>query len=118
MRWKWDPGPRPYSPFQENKEYQWSRLIKVWYYIFIYLIDIAAAAAKKVQRVQKKRVGQIHTKVHFYRPHTLRLSRKPKYERTAVAKENKMDVYAVIKKPVVTESAMKKIEVGTSNRVN
>ena len=83
----------------------------------IYLIVIAAAAAKKVQRVQKKRVGQIHTKVHFYRPQTLRLARKPKYERTSVAKENKMDVYAVIKKPVVTESAMKKIEVGNSNRV-
>ncbi|KAK8794277.1 hypothetical protein WA171_003401 [Blastocystis sp. BT1] len=70
----------------------------------------AAAAAKKVQRVQKKRVGQIHTKTHFFRPHTLELARKPKYERKSVAKENKMDIYAIIKKPVVTESAMKKIE--------
>ncbi|KAK8798492.1 hypothetical protein WA538_005264 [Blastocystis sp. DL] len=70
----------------------------------------AAAAAKKVQRVQKKRVGQIHTKTHFFRPHTLELARKPKYERKSVAKENKMDAYAIIKKPVVTESAMKKIE--------
>ena len=72
---------------------------------------VAAAAAKKVQRVQKKRVGQIHTKTHFFRPHTLELARKPKYERKSVAKENKMDAYAIIKKPVVTESAMKKIEV-------
>ena len=72
---------------------------------------VAAAAAKKVQRVQKKRVGQIHTKTHFFRPHTLKLARKPKYERKSVAKENKMDAYAIIKKPVVTESAMKKIEV-------
>lgn len=77
----------------------------------IYLILVAAAAAKKVQRVQKKRVGQIHTKTHFYRPHTLVLARKPKYERTSVAKENKMDVYAIIKKPVVTEGAMKRVEV-------
>ena len=72
---------------------------------------VAAAAAKKVQRVQKKRVGQIHTKTHFFRPHTLELARKPKYERKSVAKENMMDAYAIIKKPVVTESAMKKIEV-------
>ena len=72
---------------------------------------VAATAAKKVQRAQKKRVGQIHTKVHFYRPHTLILNRKPKYERTSVAKENKMDAFAVIKRPVVTEAAMKKIEV-------
>ena len=74
-------------------------------------IIIASAAAKKVQRVQKKRVGQIHTKTHFYRPHTLVLARKPKYERKSVAKDNKMDAYAVIKKPVVTEAAMKRIEV-------
>ena len=73
---------------------------------------VAGAAAKKVQREQKKRVPQIHTHTHFFRPHTLKLARKPKYERTSVAKDNKMDVYAVIKKPVVTESAMKKIEVG------
>ena len=52
-------------------------------------------------------MGQIHTKTHFFRPHTLELARKPK----SVAKENKMDAYAIIKKPVVTESAMKKIEV-------
>ncbi|KNB41718.1 hypothetical protein JH06_5124 [Blastocystis sp. subtype 4] len=49
---------------------------------------LAAAAAKKVQRVQKKRIGQIHTKTHFFRPHTLELARKPKYERKSVAKEN------------------------------
>ena len=75
---------------------------------------LAAAAAKKVQRVQKKRVGQIHTNTHFFRPKTLVLARKPKYERTSIAKDNKMDAYAVIKKPVVTEAAMKKIEVGCS----
>ena len=77
---------------------------------------VAAAAAKKVQREQKKKVGQIHTHTHFFRPHTLKLARKPKYERTSVAKDNKMDIYAIIKKPVVTESAMKKIEVHACNR--
>ena len=75
---------------------------------------VAAAAAKKVQRVQKKRIGQVHTKTHFYRPHTLELPKSPKYERKSVAKENKMDAYAIIKRPIVTESAMKKIEVSLS----
>ena len=79
---------------------------------------LAAAAAKKVQRVQKKRVGQIHTNTHFFRPKTLVLARKPKYERTSVAKDNKMDAYAVIKKPVVTEAAMKKIEVSCVEFIN
>ena len=80
--------------------------------------NVAAAAAKKVQRVQKKRIGQVHTKTHFYRPHTLELPKSPKYERKSVTKENKMDAYAIIKRPVVTESAMKKIEVGLPNRPN
>ena len=79
---------------------------------------VATVASKKVQREQKKRVGQIHTHTHFFRPHTLKLARKPKYERTSVAKDNKMDMYAVIKKPIVTESAMKKIEVDCFIRVH
>ena len=86
---------------------------KAW----ILTVIVATVAAKKVQREQKKRVPQIHTHTHFFRPHTLKLARKPKYERTSVAKDNKMDVYAVIKKPVVTESAMKKIEVDCFIRV-
>ena len=58
-----------------------------------------------------KRAGHIHTTTRFYRPKTLKLARKPKYVRHAVQKENKMDAYAIIKKPAVSESSMKKIEV-------
>ena len=72
---------------------------------------LAVAAAKNVKRITKKTPGRIYTRPHFFRPKTLVLSRKPKYERKAVVKENKMDIYAVIKRPVVTEAAMKKIEV-------
>lgn len=72
---------------------------------------LATTAAKKTQRIQKKRAGHIHTHIHFFRPKTLKLARKPKYERHAVTKENKMDAYAIIKKPAVSESSMKKIEV-------
>ena len=70
----------------------------------------AAAAAKKTQRAQNKKAGHIHTTTRFYRPKTLELARKPKYVRHAVQKENKMDAYAIIKKPAVSESSMKKIE--------
>ena len=70
----------------------------------------AATAAQKTKRVQMKKAGHIHTTTRFYRPKTLELARKPKYVRHAVQKENKMDAYAIIKKPAVSESSMKKIE--------
>lgn len=47
---------------------------------------------------------------HFYKPKTLELARKPKYQRKAVAKLPKLDKYSIIKSPLTTESAMKKIE--------
>jgi large subunit ribosomal protein L23Ae len=52
----------------------------------------------------------IRYKVHFYRPKTQRLEKKPKYNRKSVPTANKMDKYRVIKYPLTTESAMKKIE--------
>lgn len=48
--------------------------------------------------------------MQFYRPKTLKLSRKPKYARKSVSKTNKMDKFRVVKYPLTTESAMKKIE--------
>merc|ERR1711988_836852 len=50
------------------------------------------------------------TNVHFYRPKTLKLSRNPKYARRAVPRLNKLDKFRIIKFPLTTESAMKKIE--------
>jgi hypothetical protein len=50
------------------------------------------------------------TQVHFYKPKTLTLARKPKYQRKAVAPLAKMHKYRVIKGPLTSESAMKKIE--------
>merc|ERR1712177_131457 len=38
------------------------------------------------------------------------LQRNPKYPRKAIPKRNRMDAYAIIKHPLTTESAMKKIE--------
>ena len=42
--------------------------------------------------------------------HLLLLLRNPKYPRKSTPKRNKMDAYTIIKNPLTTESAMKKIE--------
>lgn len=48
--------------------------------------------------------------MHFHRPRTLRLRRSPRYPRKSVPRREKLDAYAIIKHPLTTESAMKKIE--------
>ncbi len=53
---------------------------------------------------------KIRTTVHFHRPKTLSLERKPKYPRRSAPRTNKLDQFAIIKHPLTTESAMKKIE--------
>jgi len=71
----------------------------------------AQAAAKAARVGTAKRQTKIRTKVHFYRPKTLELSRKPKYVRSLpkpVAKAG--DKHRIVKHPLTSESAMKKIE--------
>ncbi|XP_044780282.2 60S ribosomal protein L23a [Bubalus bubalis] len=46
----------------------------------------------------------------FRRPKTLQLRRQPKYPRKSAPRRNKLDHYAIIKFPLTTKSAMKKIE--------
>ncbi|VDK47611.1 unnamed protein product [Anisakis simplex] len=53
---------------------------------------------------------KVRTSVHFYRPKTLKLARNPRYPRKSVPKRDKLDAYAIVKHPLTTESAMKKIE--------
>jgi large subunit ribosomal protein L23Ae len=48
--------------------------------------------------------------VHFYRPKTLELARKPKYARALPRLVAKQDAFSVLRSPLTTESAMKKIE--------
>merc|ERR1739842_30798 len=75
-------------------------------------------AVQKAHKVQKRvvkgmhgtRVKKVRTSVKFYRPHTYRPARQPKYPRKSTPKRNKMDAYNIIKHPLTTESAMKKIE--------
>ena len=70
----------------------------------------AAKFSKNVIKGSHGKVLKIRTKVHFYRPKTLRLARSPRYARKAVPARNKMDKYRIVKCPLTTESAMKKIE--------
>lgn len=58
-------------------------------------------------RTKKKK---IRTSVYFRRPETLKLPRNPKYPRRSAPRKTKLDHFAVIKHPLTTESAMKKIE--------
>eukprot|EP00353_Schmidingerella_taraikaensis_P007950 CAMPEP_0185579168 /NCGR_PEP_ID=MMETSP0434-20130131/13826_1 /TAXON_ID=626734 ORGANISM="Favella taraikaensis, Strain Fe Narragansett Bay" /NCGR_SAMPLE_ID=MMETSP0434 /ASSEMBLY_ACC=CAM_ASM_000379 /LENGTH=149 /DNA_ID=CAMNT_0028197139 /DNA_START=23 /DNA_END=472 /DNA_ORIENTATION=+ len=70
----------------------------------------AATTAKKIRMGSHNKAVAIRKKVHFYRPKTLELARKPRYERKATVSLPKMDKYRILKFPLTTESAMKKIE--------
>ncbi|KAF7467442.1 Hypothetical predicted protein [Marmota monax] len=65
------------------------------------------AVLKGVHSHKKKK---IRTSPTFRRPKTLRLRRQPKYPRKSAPRGNKLDHCAIIKFPLTTESAMKKIE--------
>lgn len=56
------------------------------------------------------RVRKVRTSVHFYRPKTFKPPRNPKYPRKSVPHRSRMDAYNIIKYPLTTEAAMKKIE--------
>ncbi|KAJ9060495.1 60S ribosomal protein L25, variant 2 [Entomophthora muscae] len=60
-----------------------------------------------------KGLRKIRTSVSFHRPKTLKLARKPLYPRNALPKESVFDQYAVIKKPLNTEHAMKRLKTTT-----
>jgi large subunit ribosomal protein L23Ae len=76
----------------------------------------AGAKGKAVAAAKEARVGavankaRVFTKTHFYRPKTLTLARKPKYVRAVPRATEKRNKYSVIRSPLTTESAMKKIE--------
>jgi large subunit ribosomal protein L23Ae len=67
--------------------------------------------AKAVKSGQvKKKTKKIRTSVTFHRPKTLKKPRDPKYPRVSAPGRNKLDQYQILKYPLTTESAMKKIE--------
>merc|ERR1712168_810126 len=71
-----------------------------------------ALNAKKavLKGLHSHRRKKVRKSVHFHLPKTLKLPRAPKYPRKSVAKRCKLDSYAIVRNPLTTESAMKKIE--------
>lgn len=73
---------------------------------------VLAVTATKAASALKTRTGRkatrVHTKVHFYRPKTLQLARNPKF--AVVTKGVPASGHEIIKFPLTTESAMKKVE--------
>merc|ERR1719353_2252661 len=67
---------------------------------------VAKAITKGVKTVQKK----IRTNIRFHLPKTLSKPREGKYPRKYRAATNRLDRYQILKYPLTTESAMKKIE--------
>ncbi|CAI0475010.1 unnamed protein product, partial [Linum tenue] len=71
---------------------------------------VKAAKAVKSGPTFKRKAKKIRTKVTFHRPRTLKKERNPKYPRISAPPRNKLDHYQILKFPLTTESAMKKIE--------
>ncbi|OAY70849.1 60S ribosomal protein L23A-like [Ananas comosus] len=69
-----------------------------------------AKAVKAGPATLKRKAKKIRTKVTFHRPKTQKKARDPKYPRISVTPRNKLDHYQILKFPLTTESAMKKIE--------
>uniref|UniRef100_G3MMK9 Large ribosomal subunit protein uL23 N-terminal domain-containing protein n=2 Tax=Amblyomma TaxID=6942 RepID=G3MMK9_AMBMU len=73
-------------------------------------VKAMAARKKVVKGVHGTRTKKIRTSVKFRRPKTLSLPRNPKYPRRSVPTRTRLDQFSIIKHPLTTESAMKKIE--------
>ncbi|KAJ3203459.1 60S ribosomal protein L25 [Entophlyctis luteolus] len=71
-----------------------------------------AASAKKaaLKGTGGKLTRKVRTSTTFRLPKTLKLARNPKYPRRSVPRVSALDAHAVVKFPLNTESAMKKIE--------
>ncbi|PWA75456.1 hypothetical protein CTI12_AA243240 [Artemisia annua] len=71
---------------------------------------VKTAKAVKTGSTFKKKAKKIRTKVTFHRPKTFKTDRNPKYPRICAPPRNNLDHYQILKYPLTTESAMKKIE--------
>merc|ERR1711934_520947 len=72
--------------------------------------EAAKKAAKAITKGTKTTNRKIRTGIKFHLPKTLHLDRNPKYPRKYRPRSNNLDRYQILKYPLTTESAMKKIE--------
>ena len=70
----------------------------------------AAKAATALKKGSGRKATRMHTKVHFYRPKTLKLPRNPKGVLKSAQELKAVKKMDVIKFPLTTETSMKKIE--------
>merc|ERR1719482_1207876 len=74
----------------------------------------APAKATKVAKAVKRSAGPLRRKqrmnVHFFLPKTLAKRRDPKAPKKSTSRMPKLDKYRILRHPLTTESAMKKIE--------
>jgi large subunit ribosomal protein L23Ae len=63
-----------------------------------------------VKKSQWKKSLKVRHSVTFHRPATLKRTRDAKVAKRSTVKMQKLDEFAVVKYPLTTESAMKKIE--------
>jgi large subunit ribosomal protein L23Ae len=70
----------------------------------------ARAAAAESKSPKKHGMKKIRTKVHFYKPKTLKLPSKPEFPKRAVEKIPVLNSRNILRFPITTEAAMKKIE--------
>jgi len=71
----------------------------------------ALAAQKAIKKgTHPTKQKRVHHNVHFRRPKTKLLARKPKYPRRSVPRKNPLTQYSILKHPLATESAMQQIE--------
>ncbi|GBG34136.1 60S ribosomal protein L23a [Hondaea fermentalgiana] len=72
----------------------------------------AQKAANAQRGTTSTKSVKMRTKPHFYRPYTKRTPKAPTYTRKSapLTKVPKMDKYRIIRSPLSTEAAMKKIE--------
>jgi len=82
--------------------------------IGLFLQAAAAQAGKAAKAVtsglRSKKSSKVRKTATFRRPKTLQKARAPAYPRLSAPKGKKMDQFQIIKYPLTTESAMKKIE--------
>jgi len=70
----------------------------------------AQRAARAIHKGAALKRKTIRTSVHFRKPKTLELARRPKYPRKSTARRVKLDQFRILRHPLTTESAMKRIE--------
>ena len=77
--------------------------------------NVAVSKARKAQSTvakgtHQKRAIKVRTVPRFLKPKTRRLPKQPKCPSKSVPGRNKVDQFSIVRYPLTTESAMKKIE--------